>query len=761
MCFGSQLKHDNRISLSAVAGDVPADLMPISLHSLVDANVLGLRDNGFYVVGDQVQYSFSRSSLKGGGRQRRKLVRRQHLLCWLILQLMTLNRMYLASLTFSRTETFTKQAEPVLLSDVQIMAVKRMFRKLDIHFNDPVSLLDAAGSATLSSILDRIDIGERYGEKVYKAENLVAERVQLPPPGEAGVVPIESVLYQQESWLENPGELIKDGHVKAKRTKVWAADDEWDKICAANLESGLFEFVDEKDIFRDSDGDCVFCGAFGVPKTGNRQRFIIVVGMNECIDWDKLGDEYRDPRLPYPTSLTLLALREGEVLLTFSEDERNCFYIYRLPPAWKRYLAFAKRYQGRRVALSCVPMGFILSVGILQQIQRCLCALGGLDESREITPGKPFPDCRVQSSYQVYIDNFDEFLICDEEHIDEFEGKVGELQGKIVAEKKKWNIPLNDEKRLCGARSFAVLGAQYDGETNVIGVDRRKRQLVALAILFAIFSGTFSYAEMASVFGVTNHCFLYNRLLFAIFGDSFRWLENFRGGRWLPPNVFAELFAAAILLPFAENDLSKPFDASLRSSDASLWGGAFGSAPCPKVQLENLLRHCDCRGTYIRVDQRETSNNTTGRPTLSSGVRQSKHKSLLVVPGDDERDDDADLAFSCELQWKWRFSQPIVLLEGLAFATEIKHLTRRLDMHHKRLFHLFDAQSALGGFCKGRSSSVRLNRICRRVTSMSLVASLTTYFGWTDSESQPLDHASRVFPLEQRVFSRNFARGML
>ena len=33
---------------------------------------------------------------------------------------------------------------------------------------------------------------------------------------------------------------------------------------------------------------------------------------------------------------------------------------------------------------------------------------------------------------------------------------------------------------------------------------------------------------------------------------------------------------------------------------------------------------------------------------------------------------------------------------------------------------------------------------------MSLAASFTTYFGWTDSESQPLDHASRVFPLEPR-----------
>ena len=83
--------------------------------------------------------------------------------------------------------------EPTRLSDVQLSAVDRMLRKLDVFFNEDVSLLEASGNATLTSILDRIDIGERYGEKVYKAEYLDADKVQLPPIGEAGVVPIESV----------------------------------------------------------------------------------------------------------------------------------------------------------------------------------------------------------------------------------------------------------------------------------------------------------------------------------------------------------------------------------------------------------------------------------------------------------------------------------------------------------------------------------------------------------------------------------------
>ena len=61
-----------------------------------------------------------------------------------------------------------------------------------------------------------------------------------------------------------------------------------------------------------------------MPKTApgdERQRFIIVVPFNEMIDWDKVSSEFRDPRLPYPSSLALLAIRDGEVLLSNSEDE--------------------------------------------------------------------------------------------------------------------------------------------------------------------------------------------------------------------------------------------------------------------------------------------------------------------------------------------------------------------------------------------------------------------------------------------------------
>ena len=79
----------------------------------------------------------------------------------------------------------------------------------------PVTFGSIGDHSTLATLLEHCDLGERYGEKQYKAEDLEAERVQLPPKGEAGLVPVEDVLFQQEAWLEDPSLLVKDEPVKA------------------------------------------------------------------------------------------------------------------------------------------------------------------------------------------------------------------------------------------------------------------------------------------------------------------------------------------------------------------------------------------------------------------------------------------------------------------------------------------------------------------------------------------------------------------
>ena len=63
----------------------------------------------------------------------------------------------------------------------------------------------------------------------------------------------------------------------------------------------------------------------------------------------------------------------------------------------------------------------------------------------------------------------------------------------------------------------------------------------------------------------------------------------------------------------------------------------------------------------------------------------------------------------------------------------------------RRIFVGLDSQGALGAFAKGRSSSFRLNRTCRKGTAVSLFSNICVYFYWLPSEIMPMDSASRKF----------------
>jgi hypothetical protein len=148
-------------------------------------------------------------------------------------------------------------------------------------------------------------------------------------------------------------------------------------------------------------------------------------------------------------------------------------------------------------------------------------------------------------------------------------------------------------------------------------------------------------------------------------------------------------------------------------------------------------------GTAVRLD------------TSSHSKSSSKVPSLLCLPA---CPDYSDLLFILQLQWKWTYGAdvPIVLLEALAFYTEYKFLCKQIENHSKRHFHVFDALGSMGAFAKGRSSSIRLNRICRKVTAMSILSDMTFYYAYTDSASQPMDEGSRIFPAGRRGIPRDF-----
>ena len=84
------------------------------------------------------------------------------------------------------------------------------------------------------------------------------------------------------------------------------------------------------------------------------------------------------------TSWTQITLQDGQVLLWSSDDQRGAFYVFRLPQAWRKYMAFRKPVPGHLfhsslpwlyVSAAVIPMGWLSAVSLFQHLTRQLSYL--------------------------------------------------------------------------------------------------------------------------------------------------------------------------------------------------------------------------------------------------------------------------------------------------------------------------------------------------------------------------------------------------
>ena len=97
------------------------------------------------------------------------------------------------------------------------------------------------------------------------------------------------------------------------------------------------------------------------------------------------------------------------------------------------------------------------------------------------------------------------------------------------------------------------------------------------------------------------------------------------------------------------------------------------------------------------------------------------------------------------LSYKWREEQHINVLEISAFLVELRRRTRGPRSTGFRFINVTDSQVMYHVLTKGRSSSPRLNRLARRIASLSLVGQVYAFHVWTISKWNFADHGSRRF----------------
>ena len=96
--------------------------------------------------------------------------------------------------------------------------------------------------------------------------------------------------------------------------------------------------------------------------------------------------------------------------------------------------------------------------------------------------------------------------------------------------------------------------------------------------------------------------------------------------------------------------------------------------------------------------------------------------------------------------YKWDHIQHINVLEFLAMLNYLRSMSNKVHLQHKRFFHILDSQVVCSILAKGRSSSRRLNRCCRRMLPLLLGMDMYLYSLWTVSDWQYSDAGSRLYP---------------
>lgn len=163
------------------------------------------------------------------------------------------------------------------------------------------------------------------------------------------------------------------------------------------FERGAIDFVSSDQVHADQKGPYL-SGMFGVPKANKFTpegkpvlRLIMnLIPINRALEVI-LGDI---SELPTASTWQQLVLSEENSISISQADMASAFYLFRVPPAWLKYLCFNFKLRGKDVgfpglkavfpACRVLPMGWASSVGIIQMASRELIRRSRFPEVDEL-----------------------------------------------------------------------------------------------------------------------------------------------------------------------------------------------------------------------------------------------------------------------------------------------------------------------------------------------------------------------------------------
>ena len=368
--------------------------------------------------------------------------------------------------------------------------------------------------------------------------------------------------------------------------------------------------------------------------------------------------------------------------------------------------------------VSCVwGMGFSWSSYVAQTTLLAVCASAGLGPECVLSTDGPAPRS-FDRAFSLATDDVMLFSTAGE-------GVTVDMSERLEAAFKDHGIVKHPEKDEDDVTDGECVGVELVGgrwwwppAPRMWSLLRAVRGLLAVR--------TASPAGVRAFLGTLQWYDLLERTKLAVYDEvyAFAASEPEAERRCVPTSCLCELLCGVVLGPFWGFDMRRPHQPLVVASDASTsFGLGVSVAELDVDRVRELARLDTKAGDHVVLGggSLEPDKDRLGQPH-HLGLSMSDFTTVLSIRAPKEH---------------------INIMEGKAFLAALRWVLRRPDRHRRRLVVLIDSRVWIGAAAKGRSSSVPLLRLCRRVAALVLASGVVVHYVYIPSKHNPADAPSR------------------
>ena len=380
------------------------------------------------------------------------------------------------------------------------------------------------------------------------------------------------------------------------------------------------------------------------------------------------------------------------------------------------------------------PMGFSWSSCVAQETLLSICSRSNLDTDRVLSVDAPLPaDLSL-----VFAVATDDLMIFSDGPV----GTTTAAARKVESTMGKHGIIKAPEKDVNDVVSATCVGVDLlDGHKWSPPGARMWRLLDGILALSDTRRG--SPGAVAGWYGVAGWYNLLRRLSLSVFNHVYDFASGSKAKDWertdVPASVIGELLLDRVLTLFTTVDMRLPFLPIIGATDAStVYGHGAAVANLRTEQVQQIARLACKGGAHVQLgDGPELSEALLARlgPRHDVGLTLKDFTVVLCVKVDTPGH--------------------INLEEANALVGYLRWILRSRNRFRRRVVVLVDSKVVIGAVTKGRSSSVPLNAILRRIASICFAGGLVLHCIFVPTSHNPGDWPSRgdstTWPRELRA----------